>query len=224
MVKAVIFDFWGTLADNGVRSPLKQVMEMLHLYNLDFSEFVAKFESVFMTKKHDSLEDAFSAVCKTFNIKPNPYLMNDLIGMWNKNWMLAKLYADTVEGLETLKADGYKIALLSNTDNFSVEKVMEKFDLAKHFDAIVFSFECGLLKADPKMFELALEKLGVDKDEAVMVGDSVESDIEGAKRAGIKAFLMDRRDKRSYEDKVITIESLRERLKSLYSCGQKKRI
>ena len=208
MVKAIIFDFWGTLVDQGVRSPLRQVQRMLGLYNLDFSDFVMQFEEVFMTKRHESLDEAFKEVCKAFNVRYDFRLLNDLVGMWNKNWMLANLYEDTLDGLDSLKARGFKLGLVSNTDNFSVEKVMEKFNLAGVFDAVVLSFDCGFLKTNPKMFELVLGKLGVSKEDALMVGDSPQTDIEGAKNAGVKAVLMDRRDTRAWEDKILCIADL----------------
>ena len=40
MVKAILFDFWGTLVENGVRSPVKQVKWILMLKDMDFSEYI----------------------------------------------------------------------------------------------------------------------------------------------------------------------------------------
>lgn len=213
MTKAILFDFWGTLADNGVRSPLRQAYELLGLYRFTFPEFVQQFEEVFMTKKHETLEDGFKEVFIKFKININDRILNELIGLWNKNWMLARLYEDTLESLEHFKKEGYKLALISNTDNFSIEKVIDKFGLSKYFDAVILSYECGLLKTNPKMFDLALEKLGVKKAEAIMVGDSIETDIEGATKAGVKAVLIDRRDKRAYENKILKLMDLQSQLK-----------
>lgn len=208
MIKAVIFDFWGTLADNGIRSPLRQTYKMLGLYRFTFPEFVKEFESVFMTRKFDTLDEGFREVCQHFNINCRESVLDRWIGMWNKNWMLAKLYDDTLEGLQSLKDKGIKIALISNTDNFSIEKVMEKFELKEFFDAVVLSFECGCVKNDPKMFDLVCDKLGVNKDEVLMVGDSPETDIKGAENAGIKAVLIDRNDRRPIEEKIIDLKGI----------------
>jgi len=205
MVKAVIFDFWGTLANSGVKSPLRQAYNMMGLYRFDFPEFVRRFESCFMTREFESLEQGFREVCRKFGINCHENLLNRLIGLWNKSWMLASLYEDTTDALGRLREKGYKLGLLSNTDGFSVRHIIEKFELAEKFDAMVLSFECGLLKNDKEMFDLVLEKLGVKAKDAVMVGDSIETDIKGAENAGVKALLMDRRDKRSYENKVVDI-------------------
>ena len=50
--------------------------------------------------------------------------------------------------------------------------------------------------------------LKIKEKDAIMVGDSVESDIAGAKNAGIKAVLIDRRDRREFEDKILSLKEL----------------
>jgi FMN phosphatase YigB (HAD superfamily) len=57
-----------------------------------------------------------------------------------------------------------------------------------------------------------LKKLKIKKTEAVMVGDSLESDIKAAENAGIKAILVDRHNKREYSDKISNLAELKEKL------------
>ncbi|MFA5887330.1 MAG: HAD family hydrolase [Candidatus Nanoarchaeia archaeon] len=208
MVKAIIFDFWGTLANHGVKSPLRQAQWILYQSKTDYSEFVHTFETAFMTQKFETLEDGYKAACEAFGREVDYRDMNDFIGMWNKNWMLAKLYEDTIELLEMLKEKGIKIALVSNTDCFSVDKIIDKFELKKYFDVIALSCDKGLLKSDSKMFESILEELGVSAEDALMIGDSPETDIEPARKVGIKAVLIDRMDRRPYEDKIISLKQV----------------
>jgi putative hydrolase of the HAD superfamily len=59
-------------------------------------------------------------------------------------------------------------------------------------DFVVISAEVGVRKPDPRIFEEALRRAGVAAGEAVHVGDLPEEDIEGARRAGLGAFLIDR--------------------------------
>ena len=61
MVKAVIFDFWGTLMENGVWSPIKQVQQILQI-DLPFSEYVGRMEQAMMTEKR-SVKDMLNIVC-----------------------------------------------------------------------------------------------------------------------------------------------------------------
>lgn len=208
MVKAILFDFWGTLVENGTYpSPVRQVKYMLNLRNLPFPLYIIQLERSFMTKRFDDLYKAFEIVCQEFKIKPTQELLDKLVGMWNKNKLLAKPYPDTIPALEKLKKK-YKIILISNTDCFSVDSVMEKYDMKKLFDAIVLSYDVGMLKTNPEMFEKALKKVKVKKGDAIMVGDSIESDISGAENAGIKAILIDRNNKREYENKITNLKEI----------------
>ena len=150
-IKAIFFDFWGTLVENGIRSPVKQVKWMLRLTDTEFSDYIVKFEEVFMTKKFDDLKQGFGEVAKAFKIDAPDYVIEKLIGMWNKNSILAKPYDETISVLEELKKD-YKIVLISNTDNSSVNSVLEKFDMKKYFDEISLSCDTGLLKSNKKSF------------------------------------------------------------------------
>ena len=58
------------------------------------------------------------------------------------------------------------------------------------------------------MFEQALKKLGVKKDDAIMVGDSIDTDMVGAEAAGIKAVLVDRKNNRDYKLKISSLTEI----------------
>jgi putative hydrolase of the HAD superfamily len=213
-IKAIFFDFWGTLVENGVRSPVKQVKWILRLRDIDFPEYIVKFEDVFMTKKFDELKDGFEETLKAFEIEVPEFVVEKLIGMWNKNTILSKAYDETIQTLEELKKD-YKLILISNTDCFSINSVLDKFDLRKYFDEISLSCETGNLKSNKKAFGDPLKKLKIKKQEAVMIGDSLESDVKGAENAGITPILVDRRGTREYENKISNLTELKEKLKEM---------
>lgn len=208
MVKLIIFDFWGTLVENGIfPSPVRQVKYLLRIEE-PFSEYIVKFEEVLMLKKYDDLYSAFKAVCEAFGKEPEKFILDRLVGMWNKHKLLAKPFKETLDLLERLKKEGYKIALISNTDCFTTDEVLDKYDLRKYFDEIVLSYKVNMLKTDSKMYEIILEKLEVDKSDALVVGDSLETDIKGAKDAGIDAILVDRRGRREFDPKISNLTEL----------------
>ena len=165
-----------------------------------------------MMSEPESLTEAFTNVCKVFNIEPKKEIIENLVGMWNKNMLLAKPYPETIETLERLKKD-YKIGLISNTDKFSLEPLLEKFGLDKYFDYTALSYKMTMLKTNPKMFEDVLSNLGISKEEAIMVGDSMETDIKGAINAGVKPILIDRRNVRTYENKIRDLKEIDKFLK-----------
>lgn len=213
VVKGVIFDFWGTLVENGVYpSPVSQVKYFLRLKEMGFHDYIVRFENVFMTRKHENLTDAFNKVCKEFKVSPPSWVVDKMVGMWNKNMLLAKPFPETIEVLEKMKKD-YKIGLVSNTDPFSVEPIIKKFDMERLFDAQVFSYNVGSLKGDNELYEKCLKQMKLKKEEVIMVGDSIESDINSANNFGINPILLDRRNKREYEHKIVTLDELPEALK-----------
>ncbi len=202
MIKLIIFDFWGTLVENGVfPSPVRQVKYILRVEE-QFSDYIVKFEEVFMLKKYKDLFSAFKAVAEAFNKIPKQFILDKLVGMWNKHKLLAKPFPETIELLNNLKSKGYKLALISNSDCFTTDEVLDKYNLRNFFDVIIMSYKVGMLKTNPQMYEMILKKVGVNKDEALVIGDSIETDMNGAKNAGIKSILLDRKDRRDFKPKI----------------------
>jgi len=210
-MKVIFFDFWGTLVENGIfPSPVRQAHRMLRV-NMPFAEYIERFEHTFMTVEHETLTEAFKAVTTEFDLNPPEFVYEKLVGMWNKNTFLAKLFDDTKETLEDLKKD-YKLVLIANTDKHSIPQLLDKFDLKKYFDEIVFSYDNHILKTDPKMFDIALKKLKLKSKDAIMIGDSIPTDMIGSEKAGIKGILLDRRDRREYENKITSLKQIKERI------------
>ncbi len=206
MIKVIFFDFWGTLVENGVWSPIKQVRTILGI-NAPFEEYVVRMEKAMMTTKFESLREAFQALCDEFNITPTNEQMDSLVGMWNKSWMLAKPYDETISTLQRLQKK-YDLVLVSNTDGFSIDSVLEKFGLRQYFKEVFLSYEIGKIKTDKEFFPLVLKNLGVQAEECMMVGDSIQSDIIPAQLVGIKAVLLDRRNQREAEVKITNLSEL----------------
>ncbi|MGV8171351.1 MAG: HAD family hydrolase [Candidatus Woesearchaeota archaeon] len=206
MVKAIIFDLQGTLVENGVfPSPMKQAKYILRI-DAPFSDFVMRFERAFMIKQHSSLKEAFGMVCEEFHVMPKDFVLEKLIGLWNKNKLLSKLYPDTLPAIQKLK-EKYVLILVANIDCFSREMV-EKHKLGEYFNEMVLSCDAGMLKSDKGFYNTILNKLGLDTDDVVIVGDSIESDMETARNAGIKGILLDRNDRREYSNKILSLNDL----------------
>ncbi len=213
MVKAIIFDFWGTLVENGVWSPIKQVKQILDI-DVPFSEYVVRMEKAMMASTFLSLKDAFENVCKEFEIPCTEAKMEQLIGVWNRSWMLAKPYEEVKEELEKLQKR-YRLILVSNTDCFSIEQVLDKFQLRGYFGQIFLSYQMGLIKTEEKFLKCVLKELKLKAEDCVMVGDSILSDVEAAKNAGIKAILMDRKNGQEFNPKIRNLKELQALLETI---------
>ncbi len=92
--------------------------------------------------------------------------------------------------LDALRARGVKVVIVSNSEGM-LEGLFKKLGIFSHFDHIVDSGLAGVEKPDPRIFELALAPYGIAPDHALHLGDSVATDIEGGKRAGLRVALID---------------------------------
>lgn len=207
MVKVIMFDMWGTVIENGVfPSPLRQIKRILRI-NAKFPVYITKFEESFMLNNFENLTEGFKEVCKLFDINPPPFIIDKCVGLWNKNAILAKPFEEALETLAELK-NGYKLVLLCNTDPFSADQVIKKYNLKDYFDEIFLSYSFGKLKTSENYFKEILKKMKLKKDDVLMVGDSLESDMKPAENAGIKTVLIDRFERREYENKIKSLDQL----------------
>jgi putative hydrolase of the HAD superfamily len=101
------------------------------------------------------------------------------------------LYEDVPEVVRGLHARGLTIGLISNTQR-CLASFQSHFALDGLFTVAVSSAQHGYMKPHPSIFEAALERAGVVVAEAVMVGDSLNHDIAGARRLGMRAVLVAR--------------------------------
>jgi putative hydrolase of the HAD superfamily len=90
--------------------------------------------------------------------------------------------------LESLRSRGLKLALVSNAFDPPelLHRDLGRMGLAERLDVAVFSSEVGRRKPDPLIFRTALDRLGVEPDQALFVGDSLEADIAGAAALGMQ--------------------------------------
>ena len=102
-----------------------------------------------------------------------------------------ELYDDVPAALRALAAGGLRIGLISNSHR-CLESFQSHFELGGLIDATISSPDHGFMKPHPSIFSEALQRLGVRPSEAVMVGDSVRDDVEGALGAGMRAVLVHR--------------------------------
>ena len=104
-------------------------------------------------------------------------------------WSPARKMGDSTHALlESLRGRGLKLGLVSNAFDPPelLHRDLGRMGLAERLDVAVFSSEVGRRKPDPLIFRTALDRLGVEPDRALFVGDSLEADIGGAAGLGIR--------------------------------------
>jgi len=103
----------------------------------------------------------------------------------------------------TLKARGLKIGLVSNGFQKDLDHVLNELNLKHWFDSVVCIDSCNCAKPNKEIFLYALDKLQINPNETVFVGDSIVHDYDGALGVGIRPFLIDREQKHSSQYNII---------------------
>jgi putative hydrolase of the HAD superfamily len=100
-------------------------------------------------------------------------------------------FADAGPALDALRRD-YALALVTNGASCLQREKLAASGLADRFDAVVVSGDLGVGKPHAAIFAHALRALGVEATDAVMVGDSLPKDVDGAIAAGLRAVWVNR--------------------------------
>jgi putative hydrolase of the HAD superfamily len=117
-----------------------------------------------------------------------------------------ELYDDVPDVLAALRAAGLRIGLVSNSSR-DVSEFSRHHDL--DVDAGISSFHHGRTKPHASIFRAVLDLLEVEAPEAVMVGDTIADDVEGALALGMRAILLDREGLHpDFEPRVATLNEL----------------
>lgn len=107
--------------------------------------------------------------------------------MWLKGY---QLYPETVSVLDWFKARGFRMGVISDT-SISLPLTLEAAGIGHYFDCAISSDGVGAEKPDPKIYQAALDALGVKAEESLYV-DDYDVEADGARNMGFTAFHIDR--------------------------------
>ena len=119
-----------------------------------------------------------------------------------------RLYDDVETALGALRSRGLRLGVVSNWDT-RLKRISAGLGLDRLVDFLVISAEVGVRKPHPGIFEEALRRAGVAPEEALHVGDLPDEDVEGARRAGVRAVLIDREKRITPVERTDGVEVVR---------------
>jgi putative hydrolase of the HAD superfamily len=114
-------------------------------------------------------------------------------------------FADAAGALAAL-GDRFAMAVVTNGASCLQREKLQASGLAERFDCVVVSGEVGVGKPDPAVFAHALRMLDAEPQEAVMVGDNLRKDVDGALAAGLRAVWMNRAARPRPDDRQDLVE------------------
>ena len=180
-LKAVIFDWGGVLIKNPSQTMFTHYAKTLGINLPQLTQTLSELEHEFQTGKLTE-EKFWKKICNVHN-KSFPLFKHSIWGEGLKRSYQPKL--DMFHLVKSLKAKGYKTALLSNTESPMVPLFHDKHpDHALHFDTLIFSCIEGHRKPHAPIYELTLQRLQTTPEETLFVDDK-EENVMGAQKVGM---------------------------------------
>ena len=196
LIKVIAFDLWNTLIGSTMDFPY--LISLSKKDDWSLGEYIAKYENALHKKSFSSFQELKNAFFKELKETENELLEKALYDIYSSRVDKIVFFPDVEDNLLKLKKQGYPLVLVSNVENLAFDDVNKVLDLNKYFDYFCLSFEVGAIKPDKKMFDCILKKTRVLPSEVLMVGDSLRSDIIGAKKAKMHNCWINRPNK-SYD-------------------------
>lgn len=208
MIKCIIFDLDDTLCDYKAAMENAKLLLNLELEKqsgIDVQKFWHKYHDIEpglfrqFTTKAITLEEyrirRYSDVLANLKINSNDvaYKLNEIY--INAANVVINLFEDTIPIVNHLKEQGIKVVILSNGPRDGQQLKFQSLGLQNIIDKFYISEVIGFSKPSKESFNHVLSDNNISADEAVMIGDSIEYDINGATQAGIHAVLLDRNGK-----------------------------
>ncbi|MHA2294712.1 MAG: HAD family hydrolase [Candidatus Hodarchaeales archaeon] len=209
-VQALIFDFGGTLFDynppnavvwvNVAKKFGKEIrpndpilINAMILQEEEFEKLFIKEDKTVYLSKTDWIR-LNSTTLLTLGIT-DPSAAVTVERAFEERFGQYKIFPDTIHTLRELKEKGIRLGLVSNVVPelvISRRNMLHKQGILDAFDTIILSSEVGVSKPDKRIFELALKELNIDDPATVLhVGDSIVTDVRGARNTGIIPVLFD---------------------------------
>jgi putative hydrolase of the HAD superfamily len=181
-IKAVIFDFGGVLVGMVDDRPRIKLAEQLGvpLSHLDDLVFFSKSAQK-ASKGEIKVAQHWQAVGEALGIKPE-----DMPDFLEQYWSADDVNWELLDFIRSLHPR-FKVGLLSNAWDDLRETMHTRWDIDGLFDELIISAEVGFVKPDPRVFHLALDRLGVQPPEAIFIDDMLVN-VEAARQLGIGAI------------------------------------
>lgn len=188
---AIIFDFGGILINLDYNKTIDAFKK------LGIDDFEAMYSQASQTGLFDDIETGKITpqlfINKLLDYLPKGTSPNSVVAAWNN--MLMDIPAHRIDFLIRLRAAGKKIFLLSNTNEIHIDYALRRWKESHPqmptdiFNGVYYSHNVGMRKPNEEIFEFVCKENQLDKSTTLFIDDSIQH-VEGAKRAGLNAFLM----------------------------------
>jgi putative hydrolase of the HAD superfamily len=221
IVKAVLFDLDDTLFDHSycARAALAGVRGLHESFGtLDASEFERRHGEILEVLHRDVMAgridldaarvERFRRLYRTAGHDADTELATRTAAAYREAYIASRREVTGAAALLEEVRRHARVVIVSNNLLFEQQEKLRDCGLDRHVDILVVSEEVGVSKPHARIFEVALERAECEPAEAVMVGDSWENDVQGARALGVRAIWFNRDEAVSPDPDVEVIHSL----------------
>ncbi len=191
--KAIIFDLYGTLVENFSSHAYDQVQEQM-AKTLDIP--YPKFRQVMLETINDkssggyhAVEDNILEICRRLSVKVNTTQIEQVVTLhYEFSESTLVIEPKVLAALNTLKSDGLLLGLITNCRP-PIPSAFSRSSLAQYIDVPVFSCEERIRKPARRIYQIACERLKVQPQECLYVGDGSGEELTGASAVGMLPIL-----------------------------------
>lgn len=191
--QAVIFDLGGTLSSSAAwseyRDAARKMAEICSAPSDEFVEMWFSESSGLGTGVYRGYGDYVRYICEQMGLKVPEERINIAarVPYAITQEYITRPREGAIEMLSYLKSRGYKIGLISDCAP-ELPEIWDDTPFAPYFDVTVFSCIAGMNKADPRIFQIAVKKLGVEPESCIYIADGMRNELANAKSLGMNSI------------------------------------
>jgi len=182
--RAVIFDLWQTLVPWDLDEANRFYDQMADSVGVERGRFREAWHAGRPSRETGPIADQLRALMTELDVHADLDELIELRRQWAKRTLVPR--PDALETLAELRRRGHRLGLISVCSE-DVPHVWDETPLGGTLDETVFSCDVGISKPDPRIYEIACERLEVEPAECLFVGDGANDELPGAERVGMTA-------------------------------------
>jgi putative hydrolase of the HAD superfamily len=183
--RAVIFDLWQTLVPWDVNEANRFYDRMADVVGVERPRFREVWLAGRRNRETGPMADHLRGLFTDLDVDGDIVELVELRREWTKASLVPR--PDALETLAELRRRGHLLGLISVCSE-EVSHVWDETPLGGMLDETIFSCDVGISKPDPRIYEIACERLGVEPADCLFVGDGANDELPGAERVGMKAL------------------------------------
>jgi len=213
-VNTIIFDFDYTLGNREIAAYrlFENLLTKVSGYDPDDIRLASMIQDCMIWDEYGTSDKLLThkKLCDKYKVDTG---IDNFSLFWNQHLFLyTELYEETISVLKKLKANGYKLGIITNGDSYGQRMKLKNAGIKEYFDDMVIGGDYEKQKPDKSIFELAVKNLNADKSKTIYVGDIFSNDVIGSSEAGLIPIWIWRHGNRLVNDKYIQINDLNELL------------